>query len=1193
MGSLHYPGIDSESTRNSGTVISHDETGEEVKTSITPYVVLDHDSIICCHGDAYGTCYSADKSWVTTSKTRKEAGSDGNNVSYVAVEPDNSSSCRISSDPGCFDADDADASIHPAARDICDGVDNDGSSILFDKEAAICSDLCPKETDCIELRNEDGSFRANAHCDSTPDGSQSVEPWQDRFDGIQASYGQVCKKRHESNTVCNDKGKVACMAHPVLICEAGTKDCSCGIDSSKRAYRINEENTIVDLETGEAKQGEIKSDEYIYYAYLNSSNQWQARYCSCQFDEADEKCSELCNTYCHQNIDYGLSCIAPSNGEVDGLDENGNVQMNGKDDNCNGVVDEDGMLPCLIQINSDYENYKDGLEVSGSESVKYFTDADKGGYQLDAVKNRDGSINLCRLGVLSPNKYDDSTGVYSLKCSPIFTPRKYDFYGDGIDSNCDGADYDLEHTLFVASKEQGEAYGSKTNNCKFDGTAVRPCIEINDALNKSKDETFEFYHDVLITSGSYERTDSIQIPTLSRNEQLQAIYELSTGDLSDISGEIESGHILTPYQFHKVIIKKRINSSKFDVNKIKYLIYKSTTKKILVEGKEMEIPTYEPLIDEVTQPKESVRLFGGFSHQINNHADVLAEKDFWTVDDKSKSTITRSFVPPEDDGESVSPSYALIEPASSNGRLSIRLDNLSLNMQSQTSVQSQALADGVTFVGIDASNGASVITLNNVELNVRGDTLPGYSYFDEVPSITAAAEFVAERNEYDSQSIDNKYISEHYNSNDCVSKTGSYDSRYPLCGQGLEDHVIKPSYGGCGGFSMSYYPENEYSEDASYLRDRYGRDADGYPYDKYAYGKDGVSRDGLTAEPGRNTSKSLMKSGGVDDECEAVSQAFRGAPGKGGIAGENGDQSKIEMSYQVDSASGKIYVKSDRTMARGLYGQPGGGGAGGSVERCWAASLSDDTWCYAGGGGVGGCGGRGGEAGGTGTSAIGILINSNSVTRQTTLNLNNSMVSAFSGNGGVAQRGSQGAYGGAGGNSLSYARERTFLGKDVQAQTIGNGGGGGGGGAGGTGAGGKAGWVYPFLFACSVPGITQEMFNNDKLLTLKNCGFELPTQLIETPSTYGTQNRTGKTISKTPSASDANSGQDGMSVRDDQVSMGGSFDACSDSQQYLGCAGGMGGTAVDPSQELEDDFSCTKDHDGKTNLYIDTFIISK
>ena len=168
--------------------------------------------------------------------------------------------------------------------------------------------------------------------------------------------------------------------------------------------------------------------------------------------------------------DYGLSCTVDASGSIDGFDKTKGSVFDGEDDDCDGRVDEDAQLPCLIVVNDVWDNLKKGVKndenalryvAYSSPNGKYSNTSasvkdNKYNYSLDLIKNRDDSVNLCRFGMLKGEKTDQG---YVPVCVPIFKPRDYDFFGDAFDSNCDGVDYDYKNAVFFDSIGGGDAVG--------------------------------------------------------------------------------------------------------------------------------------------------------------------------------------------------------------------------------------------------------------------------------------------------------------------------------------------------------------------------------------------------------------------------------------------------------------------------------------------------------------------------------------------------------------------------------------------------------------------------------------------------------------------------------------------------------------------------------------------------------------
>ena len=169
---------------NAGTLYGRDTDGDgyfpidqpasiQSATEEAPAQILfdQYDTMICCsNNNKY--CYTANKAWETVKPSD----------SYVTLKD----GCKISN-PGCYDADDANENINPEATEVCDGNDNDGSRILLKPEVPACSVWCANpENDCSSLVIKDGDtitgYKANPYCDATPDGQNEPNLWEDAGD---------------------------------------------------------------------------------------------------------------------------------------------------------------------------------------------------------------------------------------------------------------------------------------------------------------------------------------------------------------------------------------------------------------------------------------------------------------------------------------------------------------------------------------------------------------------------------------------------------------------------------------------------------------------------------------------------------------------------------------------------------------------------------------------------------------------------------------------------------------------------------------------------------------------------------------------------------------------------------------------------------------------------------------------------
>ena len=477
--------------------------------------------------------------------------------------------------------------------------------------------------------------------------------------------------------------------------------------------------------------------------------------------------------------------------------------------------------------------------------------------------------------------------------------------------------------------------------------------------------------------------------------------------------------------------------------------------------------------------------------------------------------------------------YAFIQP-SSNQPLSLTLDRININVTASGEMPKD-LVDGATYVGINGMNGATSLNLKDVEISVTA--LNGYDYRDgdhpSASTVNGIGGSDAYRNECSGcAKLDDDYYQK-YSSNTC------HIERW--CDGGVDGKSkIKRNSGGCGGFAWT--------------------DVNG----DYREGKPGLgssNNQGVCADMSYhkkdskwNCPKLWVTASGVDFSKD------QGRNGVGGAAGKNGEGSKTVIGFvpETDRVPYSIYVKSDRSGARGYYGNPGVGGGGGAVYQCWRGYNSNGTQCFAGTGGEGGCGGQGGEAGGTGGSAIGIVLRSTSaVANSTRLTLDGTKMIVKNGNGGKPQSGAGGAKGGSGGWWLAYARcyGTADLCTVNQYQGMGGGGSGGGGGAGGYGGGGVAGWAFPYVFDCAVKSV--QTFNDDRLVTLYNCGFDVPAELTASANLYGVQDLSTTTRVADIEYDNASGGQ-----MDNDMDLSQAFTSSSDGDKMLrwscGSQGGCG-----------------------------------
>ncbi|MBQ4359012.1 MAG: hypothetical protein II767_02020, partial [Proteobacteria bacterium] len=242
--------------------------------------------------------------------------------------------------------------------------------------------------------------------------------------------------------------------------------------------------------------------------------------------------------------------------------------------------------------------------------------------------------------------------------------------------------------------------------------------------------------------------------------------------------------------------------------------------------------------------------------------------------------------------------------------------------------------------------------------------------------------------------------------------------------------------------------------------------------------------------------------------------AAKGIAGTPGAGGAGGDNSKLQIAFEVDDRA-NVYLETQTKItvipidpvthkplpseerwiqttdgADGKAGKSGGGGSGGNVYQCMDQKSYDDFWVFAGSGGAGGCGGHGGKAGGTGGSSIGMVLTPPSDGSVANISLNESKVTSTGGSGGAGQSGQMGHAGGQGGLFYGYAYHKTIDGHCHKATA---GGAGAGGGGGGGGAGGRAGHAYGFVFMCNRKETAEHKpIAFDSLASMSECGFNFP-----------------------------------------------------------------------------------------------------
>ncbi|MBQ9396522.1 MAG: putative metal-binding motif-containing protein [Proteobacteria bacterium] len=852
-----------------------------------------------------------------------------------------------------------------------------------------------------------------------------------------------------------------------------------------------------DDKTADGSASYIKFDE-VDYKYVEASESDENKLAleeKCAVYEASE------HTLC--TPDGKVACKASGTAEYKMVCYNANSTE--KDDDCDGIDDN-----CNGQIDEDY----------------VFTSCTTNGKGICAhgyLECKDGKTN----------------------CKQLFTKRETDFYGDGVDSNCDGYDWDDTNAVFVAKYSNNDGGGSD----KHSGTKTDPVASLNKAIElafKTLDDKY-IVHDIIVNKDAAIHSKSnwgkemvnipAKIPNNTYTFSLEAAHTVPGGELTEQSTqqEILDAHIAA-YQ-------KKL---KDDPDYINY------------------DPNNYLLNDEVYPRKEFVAIYGGFNSSWENNATELSPKDNSTYNYTLDSTNANT----NSDKSLQNNYYEMIGCDGSKikdnknycqGSLSLKLDHIYFNMSASTKVY--AKQSGTTFIGISCGGymeGCEQITLDNSDITV---TAP-----NGVPGITpptnsnnnwdGAREGVDSAWHVDKIEDDNEtntvggglqYYFVMSERNLCFTKARSLTGLYPQNHKWLD--IRQYSYpdgigpngeqgvnflcpdgisplGGCGG---SYCGRKDCH---TILRRPSGRD--GY---------------GIRTKPNSDEGKGARITSVSNDGCGTnnIADTYtepRGKKGSLGTPGTGGSTDTLLMRFNAtreDSGYRKkvhyvatmsplpkdsyieqhypkefIYTHSDNSKylidstdaANGTFGISGSGGGGGGVYQShdhegtiFGQYVTETYWMFAGTGGAGGCGGYGGGAGGTGGSAIGIQVRPPEFPsyfifkRGFNLDIENSKIKATAGAGGAGGAGQAGIAGGTGGKGLIYGKEGVAN-RDTHCHKSTAGGAGGPGGGGGGGAGGLSGQAYGMMFVC--PKTYGNMIFEDTS-ALTQCGIIMPDSLTKNP----------------------------------------------------------------------------------------------
>ncbi|GMV43882.1 MAG: hypothetical protein AMXMBFR64_55980 [Myxococcales bacterium] len=241
-------------------------------------------------------------------------------------------------------------------------------------------------------------------------------------------------------------------------------------------------------------------------------------------------------------------------------------------------------------------------------------------------------------------------------------------------------------------------------------------------------------------------------------------------------------------------------------------------------------------------------------------------------------------------------------------------------------------------------------------------------------------------------------------------------------------------------------------------------------------GKPGVPAGGGGGAPGGDALQSVLYDGKTctwdSFNCGYCHVGLGGTDGKDGKGGPPGEHGAAGSGAAGGSVSGGLWAgASGGTGGVAKAGAGGGGGgAGGGVETysCQGASGASDVGGSGGGGGSGGCAGGGGSGGGSGGAAFGLFLTWTSPPVGLPVIKANTLVT---GKGGPGGKGGSGGVGGVGGYGGVGGPDGSG---DPQVWCAGEGGNGGHGGTGGSGGGGGGGAGGPSIaVAVHAPAGTQ------------------------------------------------------------------------------------------------------------------------
>ena len=747
-------------------------------------------------------------------------------------------------------------------------------------------------------------------------------------------------------------------------------------------------------------------------------------------DEADEA-----------KIAFGAKCTVYQGNSHSVCSENGAIS-------CQGIPKEDGIayqMVCKADVDS---SQKDDTCNNIDDNCNGLIDEDYVFTGCDTEKE-----GICKMGVKVCQAGKEV-------CQSLYDPRVYDFYGDGVDSNCDGVDWDKAHTVFIEDYRNSQYYGHDTHSGHYDN----PVASLSKAftLAKETDNGKTLYHDIIVSQNAsiHEGNDDamwgrepIRIPLVSVTKRYNPNLKAAV-DISDTLNAETS--VYEDYRSaHVVAYQKKLQGDEayIDYSPNNYLYPK-----------------------EVYPGKAVIRVYGGFNQSKGTWAfnDNLPQNTKYEY--KLTTTDANNLI--EQVANSNPKAYMLtknsielIRPEDVAGvPMSVAFSHFNFSIGTSDSIY--AKSTGTTLIGLTCGKaGCDHLEMYASKIDVKAPTgvrqdtvLPSNDNWENDRNGVNGGSY---RTDEGTNGKSGTSYAKNYSSKVCLSKY--YKSKiWNLADSEEYNHFVCPDgdipLGGCGGIDC--------------CKGKCG-------FEPSTKGLDGGGSNG---GGGANVTSAVKKGCGSKDAVDP--SIARGKTGNHGAGGEAGVNTGLSIKPYVDK-NANLYIatyngnnKDDISTANGKPGKSGGGGGGGAVYWCWNNSKSawGQYWMHAGVGGAGGCGGYGGKAGGTGGSAIGMVVTPPVGMEKGYFDVDATLI-IVGAQGGLGNVGQSGQGGGKGGMSYGYAHEPALT--DAHCMKATAGGAGGAGGGGGSGAGGLAGHAYGYVFMCN------RNADFSSIDDVGNCGFDI------------------------------------------------------------------------------------------------------